>query len=170
VGRGTEDRDPIDAFGSEADLAAERGLLLLILRDPTLVERSNDRGLEADHFREPGFRSIYEALQAAGPERDPESFLASLNGPDAELFEQLSADSTELVHPGDVYDEAMRRLLNREKLDRLRQIDRELELADEQQARRLLMEKSDIAKNLREAGVSLSFVRSLANPGPRITR
>ncbi len=170
AGRGTENRDPIDTSGSEADVAAERGLLLLLLRDPTLIERSNDRGLEPDHFREPGFRSIYEALHAAGPDRDPESFAASLNGPEAELLEQLSADSTELVHPGDVYDEAMRRLLNREKLDRLRQIDLELELADEQQARHLLMEKSEIAKNLREAGVSLSFVRSLANPGPGTTR
>lgn len=168
--QGAEDRDPVGTFGSEADVAAERGLILLSLRDPTLVERSNDRGLEAGHFREPGFRSIYEALQAAGTDRDPESFVASLSGPDAELFEQLSEDSTELVHPGDVYEEALRRLLNRDKLDRLRLIDRELELADEQQARRLLMEKSEIAKELREAGVSLSFVQSLARPGPRTAR
>ena len=74
-------------------------------------------------------------------------------------------DSTEIMHPGDVYDEALRRLLNREKLDRLRQIDRELELADEEQARRLLVDKSEIAKLLRAAGISLSFVRNLASPG-----
>ncbi len=165
LGPGGAERDPIRAFGSEADVAAERGLLLLILRDPTLVEQSNERGLEAAHFREPGFRSIYEALQAAGADRDPESFASALTGPEAELFEQLSDDATELVHPGDVYEEAMRRLLNREQLERLRQIDRELELADEQQARRLLVEKSEIAKNLRKAGVSLSFVRSFAQPG-----
>ena len=164
------DPDPMQTFGSEADVAAERGLLLLILRDPTLVERSMERGLEASHFREPGFRSIYVALQAAGPDRDPGSLISSLGGSDAELLERLVDDSTELMHPGDVYDEALRRLLNREQLDRLRQIDRELELADEEQARSLLVEKAGIAKMLREAGVSLSFVRSLARPGTQTAR
>jgi len=164
---GTEGRDPdpMQTFGSEADVAAERGLLLLILRDPTLVDQTVERGLEASHFREPGFRSIYVALQAAGQDGDTESLVSSLGGAEADLLERLMEDSTEIMHPGDVYDEALRRLLNREKLDRLRQIDRELELADEDQARRLLVEKSEIAKLLRGAGVSLSFVRNLASPG-----
>ena len=160
-GRGT---DPPQTFGSEADVAAERGLLLLILRDPTLFEQSIERGLDASHFREPGFRSIYVALQAAGPDRDLDTLGASLADPETELLERLVEDSTELIHPGDVYDEALRRLLNREQLERLRQIDRELELADEEQARCLLMEKAEVARLLREAGVSLSFVRSLARP------
>lgn len=164
------DPDPMRTFGSEADVAAERGLLLLILRDPTLVERSTDRGLDASHFREPGFRSIYVALQAAGPDRDPGSLASSLGESDAELLERLADDSTEIMHPGDVYDEALRRLLNREQLDRLRQIDRELELADEEQARSLLVEKAEIAKMLREAGVSLSFLRGLARPGTKIAQ
>ena len=115
---------------SEADVAAERGLLLLILRDPTLVEQSVERGLVASHFREPGFRSIYVALLSAGTDRDVVSLAASLGVAEAELLERLAEDSTEIMHPGDVYDEALRRLLNREKLDRLRQIDRELGLAD----------------------------------------
>jgi len=93
------------------------------------------------------------------------SLAASLGVAEAELLERLAEDSTEIMHPGDVYDEALRRLLNREKLDRLRQIDRELGLADEEQARRLLVEKAEIARLLREAGVSLSFVRSLAGTG-----
>lgn len=164
------DPDPMQTFGSEADVAAERGLLLLILRDPTLVERSMERGLDASHFREPGYRSIYVALQAAGPERDSGLLASALGGSDAELLERLVDDSTELMHPGDVYDGALRRLLNRDQLDRLRQIDRELELADEEQARSLLVEKAGIAKLLREAGVSLSFVRNLARPGTQTVR
>ena len=164
---GTEGRapDPMQTFGSEADVAAERGLLLLILRDPTLVDQTVERGLEASHFREPGFRSIYVALQGAGQDGETESLVSSLGVAEADLLERLMEDSTEIMHPGDVYDEALRRLLNRDKLDRLRQIDRELELADEEQARRLLVEKSEIAKLLREAGISLSFVRNLASPG-----
>jgi DNA primase len=169
---GTDTRDPdsLQVFGSEADVAAERGLLLLILRDPTLADRSAEHGLEPGHFREPAFRSIYVALQAAGFERDVESLASTLGGAEAEMLVRLSEDSTEIMHPGEVYEEALRRLLNRDQLDRLRQIDCELDLADEDQARRLLVEKSEIARQLREAGVSLSFVRSLARPGTSTAR
>jgi DNA primase len=169
---GTEGRvpDPQQTFGSEADVAAERGLLLLGLRDPALVERSMERGLDPGHFREPVFRSIYVALQAAGSDRDLKSLAMKLGAVEADLLERLAEDSTEIMHPGDVYEEALRRLLNREQLDRLRQIDRELNLADEEQARRLLVEKAEVARLLREAGVSLSFVRSLARPGTSTSR
>jgi DNA primase len=162
--------ESLRTYGTEADVAAERGLLLLILRDPTLADRSVERGLDPSHFREPGFRSIYVALLSAGTDRDVASLAASLGVAEAELLERLAEDSTEIMHPGDVYDEALRRLLNREKLDRLCQIDRELGLADEEQARRLLVEKAEIARLLREAGVSLSFVRSLARTGTSTAR
>jgi DNA primase len=148
--------------GSDADVAAERGLLLLFLRDRKLIEQSVERGLEPSHFREPVHRSIYEALLEAEPTEDPEAVAAALAPEQAELVALLLEDSTELVHPTDVHAEALRRLLHRNRLDRLRQIDRELELADEQQARSLLREKSEIARDLRAAGVSLSFVRSYA--------
>ena len=156
------ERAPI---GSEADVAAERGLLLLLLRDGSLVERSIERGLQEDHFREPGHRSIYVALRAAEPDADAATLAEGLEAGEQETLRRLIEDSTELVHPGEVYEEALRRLLNRQHLDRLRQIDGELELADEEQARRLLVEKSELARALREAGVSLSFVRSYAGTG-----
>jgi len=153
---------PGPAVGSEADVAAERGLLLLFLRDRKLIEQSVERGLEPSHFREPGHRSIYAALLEAEQDRDPAAIAASLAPEQADLLAQLLEDSTELVHPADVHTEALRRLLHRDRLERLRQIDRELDLADEQQARSLLVEKSEIARNLRAAGVSLSFVRNYA--------
>ncbi len=152
-------------IGSEADMAAERSLLLLFLRDRSLIERSVERGLEPDHFREPGHRSIYVALRDANEESDPAVLAAGLRDDETEVLRRLLEDSTELVHPGEVFEEALRRLLHRQQLDRLRQIDRELELADEAQARRLLQEKSDLARALREAGVSLSFVRNFAGRG-----
>jgi DNA primase len=153
--------DP-ETVGSEADVAAERGLLLLFLRDRNLLERSVERGLEPSHFREPGHRSIYGALLGSDPAEESRSIAAKLGDAEAMLFGRLIEDATELVHPGEVLDEALRRLLNRDRLDRLRQIDRELELADERQARTLLEEKSTIARELRAAGISLSFVRSYA--------
>jgi DNA primase len=150
-------------FGSEADAAAERGLLLLFLRDPSLIERSVERGLSPDHFRHPGLHSIYVALLEADLDRDTRSVAETLEPEEEALMRRLLEDSTELVHPGDVYEEWLRRMLHRDRLERLGQIDRELELADTEQARQLLAEKSEIAKELRAAGVPLSFVRNYAD-------
>ena len=149
--------------GGEA--LAERGLLLLLLRDRPLLAAARGRGLAAHHFREPAYRSIYEALEDAGPEARTDELAGRLDPEEASRLEELTGDPTELVHPAEMFEQALRRLLNRESLERLRQIDRELELADEQQARGLLVEKSEIARRLREAGVSLSFLRRL--PGDR---
>ncbi|MCL7967670.1 MAG: DNA primase [marine benthic group bacterium] len=149
-------------FRSEADAAAERGLLLLFLRDRSLIERSVERGLSPGHFRQPGLRSIYSALLESDPEQGTASIAETLEPEQGGMMRRLLKDSTELVHPGDVYEEALRRLLHRERLERLGQIDRELDLADAEQARQLLAEKSDIARELRAAGVPLSFVRNYA--------
>lgn len=144
---------------------AERALLLLLLRDRPLLAAARERGLSAAHFREPAFRSIYEALAEAEPDAGTDALAGRLTPEQASRLEELAGDPTELVHPGETFEQALRRLLNREALERMRQIDRELELADEEQARRLLVEKSEIARRLREAGVSLSFLRRL--PGDR---
>lgn len=150
-------------FAYEADLAAERSLLLLFLRDRSLIDRSVERGLSPDHFRQPGLHSIYLALLDSDPEMEPESIEESLGPEEKALMYRLLEDSTELVHPRDVLEETLRRLLHRGQLERLGEIDRELDLADAEQARGLLAEKSDIAKELRAAGVPLSFVRNYAD-------
>jgi DNA primase len=144
---------------------AERGLLLLLLRDRALLATARARGLSADHFRQPAYRSIYVALAEAGTDVGTDGLAARLTAEEASRLEELAGDPTELVHPGEMFEQALRRLLNREPLERLRQIDLELELADEEQARGLLVEKAEIARRLREAGVSLSFLRRL--PGDR---
>jgi DNA primase len=150
-------------FAYEADVAAERSLLLLFLRDRSLIDRSVERGLSPDHFRQPGLHSIYLALLDSDPEMETESIDEALGPEEKALMYRLLEDSTELVHPRDVLEETLRRLLHREQLERLGEIDRELDLADAEQARGLLAEKSDIAKELRAAGVPLSFVRNYAD-------
>lgn len=150
-----------DAPATDGETLAERSLLLLLLRDRGLVESTRGRGLAPAHFREPAFRSIYEALTEAGPDAGPEALAERLAPGEAARLEELAGDATELVHPGEVLEQALRRLLNREGLERLRQIDRELELAVEEQAKRLLVEKAELARRLRKAGVSLSFLMRL---------
>ncbi len=130
--------------------SAEWTLLVLLLRDPSLIAAAESEGLTAEHFRQPGLRRIYEVTR--DPDGDDEDV-------DTELFESLRGYKKEFVHTGQVFDETVRRLVFRQQLERLGHIDRQLQLADETQARLLLVEKTEVAGQLRRAGVSLSFLR-----------
>ncbi len=133
--------------------SAEWTLLVLLLRDPSLITAAESEGLTAEHFRHPGLRRIYEVMRAT--DGDDETV-------DTELLEKLRGYKDEFVHTGQVFDETVRRLVFRQQLERLGHIDRQLQLADEAQARLLLVEKTEVAGQLRRAGVSLSFLRGYA--------
>jgi DNA primase len=131
----------------------ERSLLLLLARDRDLLEVAVETGLEERHFRESVLRHIYQALLMAS-EGD-----LDLSDDAAAVWTALQEDDIEVVHARDAFEETVRRVVHRAKLDRLAQIDRELELAEEDQAKRLLIEKEELARELRGAGVPLSFMR-----------
>ena len=131
----------------------ERSLLLLLARDRDLLEVAVEGGLEERHFRDELLRHIYRALLAAA-EGD-----LDLAEDAVAVWRALEEDDTEVVHPRAAFDETVRRIVHRAKLDRLGQIDRELDLAEEDQAKRLLIEKEELARELRGAGVPLSFLR-----------
>ncbi|MBT8477695.1 MAG: DNA primase [Gemmatimonadetes bacterium] len=132
---------------------AERSLLLLLARDRDLLEVAVETGLEDRHFRDGVLRRIYQALLVAGHEA------LDLPGDVGVLWNELELDDSEVVHPRAAFEETVRRIVHRAKLGRLAQIDRELELAAEDQAMRLLIEKEELARELRGAGVPLSFMR-----------
>ncbi|MCL7971130.1 MAG: DNA primase [marine benthic group bacterium] len=133
--------------------ALERSLLLLLARDRDLLDLAVEYGLEDRHFRDDEMRSMYRALLTAG-EAEPD-----LQEDLLETWRSIREDDSEIVHPREAFDETVRRIVHRAKLDRLGQIDRELSLAEEDQARRLLVEKEELARELRGAGVPLSFLR-----------
>lgn len=150
---GSRTADPDSAEETRGVDPVERSLLLLLARDRDLLEVAVESGLEERHFRDELLRRIYRALLAAvGGELD----LAEDAVP---VWLALEEDDTEVVHPRDAFDETVRRIVHRAKLDRLGQIDRELDLAEEDQAKRLLVEKEELARELRGAGVPLSFLR-----------
>lgn len=158
---------PVSGVGSEGvgeeparKSAVERSLLVLLSRDRALVEVAVEAGLEAAHFRDAKLKCIYEALLAAGEGEPvlPETARGE--------WGEIRGDVSEIVHPRDAFDETVRRIVHRAKLDRLGQIDRELELADEVQAKSLLVEKEEIARELRGAGVPLSFLRRYSEIAP----
>jgi len=145
VSQPSEAPQPVDSV--------ERSLLLLLARDRDLVEVAVESGLEDRHFRDDSLRRVYQSLLVAGD--------AELELPEgvAPLWSALQEDDTEVVHPRVAFEETVRRIVHRAKLDRLAQIDREMDLAEEDQARRLLVEKEEVARELRGAGVPLSFLR-----------
>ena len=92
--------------------------------------------------------------------RPSAEFLPIVAEDDTELLKALQSSQEELGPSSQVFDETVRRLVFRSQIERLGHIDRQLQLADEAQARSLLVEKSEVASELRRAGVSLSFLRS----------
>jgi hypothetical protein len=129
-------------------------------RDRGLIDAAVESGLEERHFRDDALRCIYVSLLLAG-DGEP-----ALDEDVSDVWGALVSDEMEVVHPREAFDETVRRMVHRAKLDRLTQIDREMELADEDQARRLLVEKEEVARELRGAGVALSFLRRYSETAP----
>lgn len=156
---GSEERSPFDER-DRRNAAVERTLLLLLARDRGLIDAAVESGLEEWHFRDDALRCIYVSLLLAGDDEP------ALDEDVIDVWGALVSDEMEVVHPREAFDETVRRMVHRAKLDRLAQIDREMELADEDQARRLLVEKEEVARELRDAGVSLSFLRRYLETAP----
>lgn len=151
--------------------AAERNLLLLFLRDPSYVERALGAGLVPEHFRDERLAPVARILLSPGAKDSGEGDRdgqegggtpSGLDGPEQEVLREIEADATELTHPEDIFEHSLRRVLYRTRLERLEEIDRELELAEAEQARELLREKEALARELREARVPVSFLRRFA--------
>lgn len=155
-----DEGDEASHLPADAGAAAERLTLLLLLRDPSLVTGAEEIGLRTEHFRAPAnsvlFRAIRSGTVSMTGSDDP-----SLTPEAARLLAELRSDDTELTHPAEIFAESARKLVHRPRLARLEQINREIEDAEEEHQRELLKEKEQLARELREAGVSLSFVRRI---------
>lgn len=149
-GRGT-DPDPLAS-------RAEGAFLLLLARDPSLARRALRVGLSPGHLRDAPGREIFEALSAAVDEGEEDVDWSAASEPARERWRTLRAAEREIPDPDAVFEAAATRLLYRGHRERLREIDRELELADSEQQRRLLSEKEELARELRDAGEAATFI------------
>ncbi len=158
---GTAKPEPIAA--SALPPGAERNLVLLLLRDESLVSAARRAGVLPEHFKQPGYRAIFAGLvESAGRHGAwSELFEPAVTG----LVETLLADDTELTHPAEIFEESVKRVVSRPLLDRKEQIDVEFEFADEEQQRRLLIEKDGIVRRLRELGIPLSLAQRWSQRG-----
>jgi DNA primase len=138
---------------------AERNLILLLLRDQALIARAAEAGIAPEQFEHLGLRRVYHALLEQDECTGEMEWAARLEPSDRELVERLMSDATELTEPVEIFEQSTRRILYRPHMERMREIDRELELADEAQSRELLREKQRLAREVRAAGLPLSFLR-----------
>ncbi|UCC48194.1 MAG: DNA primase [Gemmatimonadota bacterium] len=138
-------------------LGAERKLLLLLVRDRSLVARVADQ-IESDDFKTPEYREIYRALTAAAaatPEQAAADSLAWADELPAHLFEQvqeLAADPEDLTNPEAVLQDAIARLRARALEKRLSDLMTEVLVADTDAAVELASEIRNIRQELTALG------------------
>jgi len=143
--------------GPDAASRAEYDLALLLVRDHGLVARADRLGLAPDSVVNDSVREVFEHVMANRD--DPDGIDWSTLSPRARaLVETLVDDPVDLADPDAVFEAAARRLLFRWHRERLREIDRELALADAEQQRRLLEEKQRLAAEMRQAGEAAAFM------------
>ena len=151
------DEDEISQSGGAAS-RAEHDLALLLVRDPALVSRAIRLGLAGDNFVNAKWREVFEHVAARHDEGLSTPDWSGLSDATREGVTKLLDDPSDLADPDEVFGAAARRLLFRGQRERLREIDRELVLADADQQRRLLVEKQELAARLRDAGEAGAFV------------
>ncbi len=138
-------------------LGAERKLLLLLVRDRSLVRRVAEQ-VEPDHFKTPEYREIYRALTAADadtPEQAAADSLAWADELPAHLFEQvqeLAADPEDLTNPEAVLQDAIARLRARALEKCLSDLMTEVLVADTDAALELASEIRKIRQELTALG------------------
>ncbi len=143
-------------------LGAERKLLLLLLRDRSLVPRVAQQ-VEPDTFRTPEYREIYRALLGADPSmpsgdegRDSEGSLDwadDLPGPLYERVRELAADPEELTNPEAVLVDSIARLRARVFEKRLADLMTEVLVADTGAAVELALEIKKVRQELAALGI-----------------
>ncbi len=157
----TREPDTLPRAGTareEAAHRAEHDLALLIVRDPTLIERAERLGLAGANFLNASWREVFEYVEGRHEAGEDDADWSGLSSATRERVAALLEDPSDLGHPNDMFEAAARRLIFRQLHERRREIDRELALADAEQQRRLLGEKQEIADRLREVGEAGTFM------------
>ncbi len=144
-------------------LGPERKLLLLLLRDRTLVPGVAEQ-VEPDNFRTPEYRQIYLALLQAAETQPPDAdheagsgleWADELPPPLYERVRELAADPEELTNPDAVLDDAIGRLRARALEQRLADLMTEVLVADTDAAVELATEIKKVRQELAALGSRL---------------
>lgn len=152
-----------------ASTRPERLVLLLLLRDESMLERAA-RDLSPEDFSEPRYRMIYAELLHIGP-RDPEGRWLEEFPPEViPLVEELRGDpeAASLVPTDEFYTTSVRSILLRSYEARLAEIKRLFRLATPDESMQLLQEQLDLQRRMRDQ--HLTAGRKTGNLRPAIAR
>lgn len=131
--------------------AAERYLLLLLLRDPARIEQARARVSPPD-LRDPANRELYEALLDA---TDPSADLSGLSAVAALRRSELERDPTEVEDADHTFEDVVAEIREvRTLFGRVDALRKRMEHArDDSEREAILAERRDLGRELRERGV-----------------
>jgi DNA primase len=149
--------------GPTASSGPERIVLLLLLRDETMLERAA-RDLSPDDFSDPRYREIYaELLHTPGPRDAEGNWLIAFPPELIHLVEELRGDpeAASLTPTDEFYSSSVRRILLRSYEQRLTEIRSNFRLATPEESMRLLQEQIEVQRRIREQ--ELTAARKVGN-------
>lgn len=133
-GRRAEDAQARSAASVRSEIASERTVVALALRDEALLEQAAGR-LTPEHFRHPLYRKMYEELlqlHSEGGRQPDESWVDLFPDELIELVQELLApEVAESLSPaGQFFEPSLRRILLRGYDDRMAELQRQLAVAE----------------------------------------
>ena len=164
--RSRERREPAPAALPAAATRPERIILLLLLRDESMLERAA-RDLAPEDFIDPRYRAIYADLLHLDLPRDPEGrWLGAFPAETLPLVEELRGDpeAAALVPAEEFYRGSLRTIRLRPFERRLAEIRGEERLASPEEQVRLFEEQIELQRRMREQ--DLAAGRKMGNLRP----
>jgi hypothetical protein len=166
------------APAADTRTSAERNLLLLMVHDERWVEEAA-KHIGVDVLAHPLYSQLYQCLLDIEGQRDVEGDWAELLPPAVQpVLEELRGRREEIATmvPAEAFFRgSVAQILERAHLERLAELNRQLQLAPPEQQMILLREKTQLVKTMREHGYlrKPGFVQALTQtpspyrPGPR---
>lgn len=136
-------------------LAGQRKLLLLLLRDESRISQAAEL-LAPEDFSDPVYRELFEALVREGGLRGRGPLALEVGPAARQRLEELLADPEELIDGDGIFRDSVADIQAGRIFRRLDELDRQIQLAqergDEDEQRRLLVEKHSLVAELQRLG------------------
>lgn len=151
IGRGAGDPSKTESAAPQANIAAERLLVLMLVRDPDRIERATSI-VRGNDFIDPAYRELFEAIAAGRVSAAVPAEDLGLGAAAARRLEQLRADPIE-VTDGDLnFEAAVADMKVRRLFLHLDALDARMARGSKEDAGGLMRERQEIQKQLRELG------------------
>jgi DNA primase len=131
--------------------SAERTLVATVVVARSLLDRVAEQ-VDASMLRDPDCRAIFETLLRVGPDATVEELAAHLTPEAVAVLQAMLAIGTMGADPGRVINDSIAHLRVRAYTERLREIERLMEIADAGDKNGLLQEKTRIMTEVRALG------------------